>query len=266
MAPRATLLRTRLRTRTDAVETSLHYGAGQDVGGMGEDQMNISRRRPSRVPWLIVGIAAAVTAGSRVRKKPASSPTEAPGAPGASVREKLSGRVAQAIDNTVAWDKLPWPVATVLLRSLRGTMRRQTLFDPAALPTVPPQAPGPGEWTPELSVSRSPDGSFNDLTDARMGMRGMRFGRNVPIGAIKAEVPPALFDPNPRTVSRELLTRREFIPAPSLNLLAAAWLQFMVKDWFSHGEGQSDLLWEIEIDPSYPWPAQPLTILKTLPD
>src|SRR5436309_10729778 len=223
--PPATLLRTRLRTRTDVAAGSLLYGADQDVRGMGEDQMNTSRRRLSRVPWLIAGAAVAVTAGSRARRKPASRGKEASGAPGASAREKLSGRVAEAIDNTMQWDKLPWPLATLLLRSLRGAMRRHNLFDTAALPTIPPQAPQPVEWNPALGVSRSPDGSFNDLRDPRMGMRGMGYGRNVPISAIKAEIPPALFDPNPRTVSRELLARREFIPAPSVNLLAAAWLQ-----------------------------------------
>ena len=41
--------------------------------------------------------------------------------------------------------------------------------------------------------------------------------------------------PNPRVVSRELLTRDSFVPATSLNMLAAAWIQFMTRDWFSHG-------------------------------
>jgi hypothetical protein len=36
--------------------------------------------------------------------------------------------------------------------------------------------------------------------------------------------------PKPRTVSRELKTRYRFQPATSLNSVAAAWLQFMIKD------------------------------------
>jgi hypothetical protein len=182
------------------------------------------------------------------------------------VGEKLSGRIAQAVDNTVGWDKLPWPLATIVLRSLRATMRRHNFSDTNGLPTISPQTPEPVEWTPVLAESRSPDGSFNDLGEPQMGMRGARFGRNIPVSEIRAEVPPALFEPNPRTVSRELLARRELIPAPSVNLLAASWLQFMVKDWFSHGEGRRDLVWEIEIDPADPWPTRPFTILKTLPD
>jgi hypothetical protein len=57
----------------------------------------------------------------------------------------------------------------------------------------------------------------------------------VPLDDSQAEETPALLDPNPRLVSRELLVRHEFKPATTLNVLAAAWLQFQVRDWFSHG-------------------------------
>jgi hypothetical protein len=42
---------------------------------------------------------------------------------------------------------------------------------------------------------------------------------------------------NPRTVSRELLTRTQFRPAEIVNVLAAAWIQSQVHDWFMHREG-----------------------------
>jgi hypothetical protein len=46
---------------------------------------------------------------------------------------------------------------------------------------------------------------------------------------------PDKFDrPDPILVSRELLTRDVFIPAKSLNVLAAAWIQFQVHDWVNH--------------------------------
>ena len=46
---------------------------------------------------------------------------------------------------------------------------------------------------------------------------------------------PDLFDqPNPVAVSQQLLYREQFIPARSLNLLAAAWIQFQVHDWVAH--------------------------------
>ena len=43
--------------------------------------------------------------------------------------------------------------------------------------------------------------------------------------------------PSPRRVSLELLTRTTFQPATILNVIAAAWIQFMVHDWFVHKKG-----------------------------
>jgi hypothetical protein len=43
-----------------------------------------------------------------------------------------------------------------------------------------------------------------------------------------------IMTPNPRLISEELLKRDTFKPATSLNLLAAAWIQFQVHDWFQH--------------------------------
>src|SRR6185369_6801434 len=40
--------------------------------------------------------------------------------------------------------------------------------------------------------------------------------------------------PSPIRISRELLQRKAFIPARSLNILAAAWIQFQVHDWVNH--------------------------------
>ena len=53
---------------------------------------------------------------------------------------------------------------------------------------------------------------------------------------LSASRPTRCSTPNPRLVSRELLTRDEFQPATTLNLLAGAWIQFEVHDWFSHGK------------------------------
>jgi hypothetical protein len=63
-----------------------------------------------------------------------------------------------------------------------------------------------------------------------MGAVGAAFGRN-----LMPDYRPELFDePNPVTVSEHLLTRHHFVPAQSLNLLAAAWIQFQVHDWVNH--------------------------------
>jgi len=73
-----------------------------------------------------------------------------------------------------------------------------------------------------------------------MGKVGTAFGRN-----LRPQYLPHLLDtPNPVIVSRELLYREHFIPASSLNVLAAAWIQFQVHDWVQHGHyplGQNDI-------------------------
>ena len=63
-----------------------------------------------------------------------------------------------------------------------------------------------------------------------MGAVGATFGRN-----LQPDYRPDPFNaPNPVTVSQQLLTREQFHARPSLNLLAAAWIQFQVHDWVNH--------------------------------
>jgi Animal haem peroxidase len=172
--------------------------------------------------------------------------------------------ISEAIDRRVGWPRLPKPVGFLVLIGLRNILRQQNLYDTSSLATQNPAQPGPP--IPAARTGRTADGSYNDLQQPTMGMAGTRFGRNVPLSAAYQESPADLLSPNPRTVSRELLTRTTFQPATILNLLAAAWIQFMVKDWFSHGEGDPDHAYELPLTNNDPWPQPPLTVLKTLPD
>jgi hypothetical protein len=103
-----------------------------------------------------------------------------------------------------------------------------------------------------------------------MGGAGERFGRNVPIGETFPEPEPGLLEPSPREISRRLLARESFIPARSLNLLAAAWIQFQTHDWFSHGEVQRENPFRIKLEPDDPLAASSgsnvLEIPRTAPD
>lgn len=63
-----------------------------------------------------------------------------------------------------------------------------------------------------------------------MGSAGSRFARFVPINRTYGETD-ALYTPNPRTISQDLLKREIFQPATSINNLAAAWIQFQTHDW-----------------------------------
>ena len=177
---------------------------------------------------------------------------------------RMYDEAAQAADRAVGWDKLPRVLGLLVLAGLRNILRQRNLHDTSALLSAAgPKVPAPG---PETLTTRTPDGSYNDLDDPSMGMAGTRFGRNVPLEYGYQEAPGQILEPSPREVSRELLTRHEFIPATSLNLLAAAWIQFMVKDWLSHGAGDPRHYFEMPLAAGDPWPQKPLRVLKTLPD
>lgn len=89
-------------------------------------------------------------------------------------------------------------------------------------------------------TARTEDGTCNILANPAEGSVYVRFGRNVtPSKAAGETEANTLLSPNPREVSNTLLARGEFKPAPSLNFIAASWIQFMVHDWVDHGENQS---------------------------
>jgi hypothetical protein len=113
-------------------------------------------------------------------------------------------------------------------------------------------------------TARTPDGTFNDLDDPMMGSAGTRFGRNAPIQLTYQD--PAPLSPSPRAVSLDLMTRHRFQPATTLNLLAAAWLQFMIRDWFSHGRSPSDNPWLIPLGREDDWYENPMRIVRTAED
>jgi len=58
------------------------------------------------------------------------------------------------------------------------------------------------------------------------------------------------------------MTRHTFQPATTLNVLAAAWLQFMVRDWLSHGKSDKENPWLIPLRPGDDWHENPMRILR----
>lgn len=150
------------------------------------------------------------------------------------LRNAVLGSGARAafslVNRRIEWHRLPVRAAVLNLDGFRHVLRERNLIDteereapprPRAVPAAPPEG---------VRTSRTPDGSYNDLSAPGMGAVGAAFGRNLP-----ADHRPDLHDePNPVEVSRQLLTRTQFLPARSLNVLAAAWIQFQVHDWVNH--------------------------------
>jgi hypothetical protein len=161
--------------------------------------------------------------------------------------EQLYSSLTEQVDRRIGWAKLPWPLGMLVLLGLRFKLRAKNLYDSGrGVLDVPPAG---DEWHADHLTARTIDGTYNDLENPLMGAIGSRFGRNVPLDHAYADPDDRLLEPNPRTVSLELLTRNEFIPATTLNLLAGAWIQFEVHDWFSHGKNEAENPWLVPLAP-----------------
>ena len=146
------------------------------------------------------------------------------------------------------WYDLPRAAAGIRLYQIRDELRENNLHDTEEPPLENSTAPPGGE---AYNV-RTSDGTYNDLTCPRMGSAGMRFGRNVPLSEAFPDTK-NLLTPSPRQVSLELLTRTVFQPATILNVIAAAWIQFMVHDWFVHKKGSWTHTHDIPLDEGDGW-------------
>lgn len=164
-------------------------------------------------------------------------------------------RLFTVLNRFVDWHRLPLPLALLNLEAFRYVLRRDNLFDtsvqeapPTARP-VPPPAPSAQE-----RLNRTVDGASNDLSAPSMGAVGSTFGRNLrPVNR-----PELVNEPSPVEVSRQLLYREQFLPARSLNVLAAAWIQFQVHDWVNHARrplGEDDVV--VPLPASMTWTNTP---------
>ena len=156
------------------------------------------------------------------------------------------------------WYEYPIPIAARKLVAFRDELREKNLHDTEEPPLEHSSAAAPAE----SRNARTSDGTDNDLTCPRMGSAGMRFGRNVPLSETYPDTA-NLMTPNPRRVSLELLTRTTFQPATFLNVLAAAWIQFQVHDWFVHKKGSWSHTHDIPVADSDPWHEHPMRVPKT---
>lgn len=171
------------------------------------------------------------------------------------LRNRVFGGLARAafklIDRHFDWYRLPLRTGLLNLDALRDQLRRHNLIDtepveaPPAVRPLPPPAP-----PEEMRIARSFSGEWNDLSVPKMGAVGATFGRN-----LAPDFKQSLEEPNPILLARALLDRKAFLPARSLNLLAAAWIQFQVHDWVNHAReklGVNDVRVPLP-DPSPGW-------------
>jgi len=174
------------------------------------------------------------------------------------VSEELIERITTAVDRLIGWAKLPRALGLLELVGIRDVLRHRNLHHPPGVEEPATSAPDARHL-----VVRTVDGSFNDLSEPWMGRARTVFGRNVPIERTFPEDESGQLSPNPRTVSRRLLTRDPFEPATTLNVLAACWLQFEIRDWFRHGDPPKENPWTVPLADDDPWPEHPMRIERT---
>ena len=143
---------------------------------------------------------------------------------------------------------------------MRSWLEKHALYDPYL------SRPAVRACTDEDREARSVDGSCTDLDHPSMGVAHSRFGRNIPLDRAFPLTGEALLTPDPRQVSRELLTRGEFKEIPFLNLTAATWIQFMVHDWVSHGDNEPTEPFLLPLAADDPFGQTAMRILRTAVD
>ncbi len=176
--------------------------------------------------------------------------------------------IAERLDRWIGWWRLPLPLGLAVLVALREQLRAHNLYGTGRGKDDRPDGDDP--YIDRRVVARTLNGTYNDLNDPLMGSVKSRFGRNVPLTYAVPRDP--RLEPDPRRISRELLGRKDFQPATTLNLLAAAWIQFEVHDWVSHAVDKSKP-WEIPLAKTDDWgkesggqPDGKMSINRTAPD
>jgi len=154
----------------------------------------------------------------------------------ASLFDRLSVWFFQFVNKYIPWHKLPPIVGALNLAAYRTQLRQQNLYDTYVTGAAQGDVAQEPLKDPRFLGARNSDGKYNSLDLPLMGCAGMRLGRNFPRKFTQKPSEEELWTPNPRLVSDRFMARKPdgFIPATTLNLLAAAWIQFQVHDWVFH--------------------------------
>lgn len=185
--------------------------------------------------------------------------------PPKSIFARINDAVFGVVNRFKSWDKLPTWLSVLSLAQLRTALRAFNLYDTEtsasrATHNLPITCPN------EYKTNRSPDGSYNDLSEPSMGKAGTRFGRNIPLDKVQQLTDERILTPNPRVIAQSVLTRDSFKPATTLNILAAGWIQFMIHDWFSHSTTNEKPPFEIDIKENDDWYEKPMRVNRTQSD
>lgn len=170
---------------------------------------------------------------------------------------RVVGAGLDALNRQKEWWELPLPAQLLQLAHFREDLRRFNLYDTEFV-----ENGGSTAKVADPPKFRTYDGSHTDPDNPSMGKTGTRFGRNVPLEDVYPREQ-SMLDPSPREVSNQLLRRDSFKPATTLNVLAAAWLQFQNHDWFSHGDNSETEFIEVPLAEGDDWSDGVMEVRRT---
>jgi hypothetical protein len=178
--------------------------------------------------------------------------------------ERATVGLFKLINKYVPWQKLPSIIGAANLGALRIELRQKNLHDGYATGAAQGNEEAEPLTDERYKNARHSDGKFNSLELPNMGCAAMRFGRNFARQYTPKPTEEELWNPNPRMLSDLFMARKEFIPATTLNLLAAAWIQFQTHDWFHHDSGEK--AYDVPLPEGHTWPHGKMSILHSKPD
>ncbi|KJZ77188.1 hypothetical protein HIM_03509 [Hirsutella minnesotensis 3608] len=180
--------------------------------------------------------------------------------------DRLFVKFFGVVNKLIPWHKLPGPIGALNLVALRVSLRENNLHSGYSSQTVQGNIVDDPLEDERFRHARNSDGKFNSLDKPLMGCSGMRFGRQFPRHHCRKPTEEELWTPNPRMISEKFMARKPqgFIPATTLNLLAAAWIQFQTHDWFNHEKSNQEF--DIPLPPGDKWPHDHMKLPKTKPD
>ncbi|KEH24897.1 pathogen-inducible alpha-dioxygenase [Medicago truncatula] len=144
---------------------------------------------------------------------------------------KTQDYIIHSIDKLGLWHRLPVILGLLYLATRRHLHQQYNLFNVGQ--TAVGVRANPNDYP-----YRTADGKYNDPFNESAGSQGSFIGRNI----LPVDQKDKLLKPDPMVVATKLLERKTFKDnGKQFNVLAAAWIQFMIHDWIDHLEDTNQI-------------------------
>ncbi|KAL3375275.1 hypothetical protein AABB24_006654 [Solanum stoloniferum] len=160
--------------------------------------------------------------------------------------------VVHLVDKFDLWHRLPVLLGAAYLGIRRHLHQRYNLLHVGKV--------NGKKYDTEEFTYRTADGTCNHPVDHLVGSQGTFFGRNM----LPSTSSYALLEPHPVTVATKLLERRKYTDCGGqFNMIACAWVQFMIHDWNDHMEDTEQVELRAPQDVAAGCPLKSFKFLKT---